>query len=124
MHVIRLDYSIIFDIIYLRFLYSTVVSELTSTLNNKSLFETMSNKATTTGITIILIFIVVAFMLSHSVFATSYEKNQAITQTNECGNYWFPINVICSNLGSQVQGDENSVTVDAASSTAAGLVNA
>jgi uncharacterized OB-fold protein len=49
----------------------------------------------------------------HKVFATSYEKSQTITQTNECGNYWFPINVICSNLGSQIQGGENSVTVDA-----------
>lgn len=48
------------------------------------------------------------------VFAGSYEKSETILQTNECGNYWFPINVICSNLGSQIQGDENSVTVDAA----------
>jgi len=48
------------------------------------------------------------------VSATSYEKSQTITQTNECGNYWFPINVICSNLGSQSQGNENSITVAAA----------
>jgi hypothetical protein len=48
------------------------------------------------------------------VNATSYQKSQTITQTSECGNYWFPINIICSNLGSQIQGDENSVTVSAA----------
>ena len=40
-----------------------------------------------------------------------YEKGQATVQTNVCGNYWFPVNVICSNLGSQVQGDENNVAV-------------
>ena len=48
------------------------------------------------------------------VFAGSYEKSETIVQTNECGNYWFPINVICSNLGSQIQGNENSVTIAAA----------
>lgn len=55
-----------------------------------------------------------ASVASIMVSATGYEKSPTITQTNECGNYWFPINVICSNLGSQIQGDENSVTVDAA----------
>ncbi len=47
----------------------------------------------------------------HIVFASSYEKSQVISQTNECGNYWFPLNVLCSNVSSQVQGDENSVAV-------------
>jgi hypothetical protein len=50
-----------------------------------------------------------------------YEKSQTTVQTNECGNYWFPVNVICSNLGSQVQGDENNVAMgtntESASST-------
>ena len=45
------------------------------------------------------------------IYAASYEKSETITQTSECGNYWFPINIICSNLGSRIQGDENSVTV-------------
>jgi len=67
------------------------------------------------GIVILLtIATAAASVPSIMVSATSYEKSQTITQTNECGNYWFPINVICSNLGSQIQGDENSVTVDAA----------
>jgi hypothetical protein len=48
---------------------------------------------------------------THIVFASSYEKSQIISQTNECGNYWFPLNVLCSNVSSQVQGDENSVAV-------------
>ncbi len=34
-----------------------------------------------------------------------------ISQNNDCGNYWFPLNVLCSNVGSQVQGDENSVAI-------------
>ena len=50
-------------------------------------------------------------MGTHIVFASSYEKSQIISQTNECGNYWFPLNVLCSNVSSQVQGDENSVAV-------------
>jgi len=50
----------------------------------------------------------------NSVFGGDYEKNQAIAQTNECGNYWFPLDVLCSNLGSQAQGDENSVSIASA----------
>ncbi|MGH9983328.1 MAG: hypothetical protein ACRD8W_05155 [Nitrososphaeraceae archaeon] len=38
-------------------------------------------------------------------------KSQIVSQTNECGNYWFPVNIICSNLNSQIQGDENDVTM-------------
>jgi len=48
---------------------------------------------------------------SHPVFAGGYETSQTISQTNECGNYWFPVNIICSNLNSQIQGDENSVAI-------------
>jgi len=67
------------------------------------------------GIVILLtIATAAASVPSIMVSATSYEKSQTITQTNECGNYWFPINVICSNLGSQIQGNENSITVAAA----------
>lgn len=48
---------------------------------------------------------------THIVFASSYEKSQTISQANDCGNYWFPLNILCSNVGSQVQGDENSVVI-------------
>jgi hypothetical protein len=71
--------------------------------------------AIASGMVILLtIAIAVAGVPLNMVSATSYERSQTITQTNECGNYWFPINVICSNLGSQIQGDENSITVAAA----------
>ncbi|MPZ08525.1 MAG: hypothetical protein GEU26_19300 [Nitrososphaeraceae archaeon] len=38
-----------------------------------------------------------------------YEKNQAISQANACGNGILPLNVGCQNIASQIQGDENAV---------------
>ena len=38
-----------------------------------------------------------------------YEKNQALSQANACGNGKLPLNVLCSNSASQIQGDENAV---------------
>jgi hypothetical protein len=67
---------------------------------------------------IIIVLSIAPFMSTHTVFADSYEKSQSTStsasQTNECGNYWFPINVLCSNINSQTQGDENSVAVTSA----------
>jgi hypothetical protein len=40
-----------------------------------------------------------------------YEKNQALSQANACGNGEMPTNVACQNIGSQVQGDENGVGI-------------
>ena len=42
-----------------------------------------------------------------------YEKNQATSQANACGNGEVSINVGCQNSGSQVQGDENGVAITA-----------
>jgi hypothetical protein len=42
-----------------------------------------------------------------------YEKNQAISQANACGNGELPLNVYCQNIGSQIQGDENAVAPSA-----------
>ena len=39
------------------------------------------------------------------------EYNQAASQANACGNGFIPINVGCQNIGSQVQGDENAVSL-------------
>jgi hypothetical protein len=41
-----------------------------------------------------------------------YDKNQATSQANACGNGKLPLNVFCQNIGSQVQGDENAVALD------------
>jgi hypothetical protein len=56
-----------------------------------------------------------ALATSESAFAGGkkhYEKNQAISQANACGNGELPFNVFCQNIGSQVQGDENAVALD------------
>ena len=42
--------------------------------------------------------------------AFAYEKNQAISQANACGNGELPLNVGCQNIASQIQGDENAVS--------------
>jgi hypothetical protein len=45
--------------------------------------------------------------------AFAYEKNQATSQTNACGNGELPLNIGCQNVGSQIQGDENGVALAA-----------
>jgi len=40
-----------------------------------------------------------------------YEKSQASSQANACGNGVLPLNVFCQNLLSQIQGDGNAVNV-------------
>ena len=47
-----------------------------------------------------------------SAFATKYHKNQSISQANDCGNGELPFNVLCSNVDSQIQDDENAVALD------------
>ena len=41
-----------------------------------------------------------------------YEKSQAVSQKNYCGNGKLPMYVFCQNTGSQVQGEENAVALD------------
>ncbi|MGH9987116.1 MAG: hypothetical protein ACRD8W_24480 [Nitrososphaeraceae archaeon] len=54
-----------------------------------------------------------ALATTDSAFATKYDKNQAISQANACGNGELPLNIGCQNVGSQIQGDENSVALAA-----------
>ena len=42
-----------------------------------------------------------------------YDKNQATSQANACGNGKLPLNVGCQNIDSQIQGDENAVSLAA-----------
>jgi len=49
-------------------------------------------------------------LATDSAFATKYNKNQATSQTNACGNGFLSTNVGCQNTDSQIQGDENVVT--------------
>jgi hypothetical protein len=43
-----------------------------------------------------------------------YEKSQAVSQVNDCGNGEMPMNVGCQNTASQIQGDDNSAAVASA----------
>jgi hypothetical protein len=44
--------------------------------------------------------------------ALAYERNK-LSQTNACGNVELPLNVGCQNIDSQIQGDENAVSLAA-----------
>lgn len=48
---------------------------------------------------------------TQNVFAEKYGKNQATSQGNACGNEFFPLNIGCQNIHSQVQGDKNAVAL-------------
>jgi hypothetical protein len=52
-----------------------------------------------------------AITTADSIFADKkkYEKSQALPEANVCGNEDLPLNVLCSNTASQIQGNENSV---------------
>jgi hypothetical protein len=55
-----------------------------------------------------------ALSTTDSAFADGkkkYEKNQAASQVNECGNGELPLNVFCQNLLSQIQGDGNAANI-------------
>ena len=52
-------------------------------------------------------------VIADSAYATKYDKNQALSQANACGNGELPLNVGCQNIASQIQGDENAVSLAA-----------
>lgn len=54
-----------------------------------------------------------ALSTTESAFAgkKKYEKSQAITQANACGNGVLPLNVFCQNLVSEIQGDGNAANI-------------
>jgi hypothetical protein len=54
-----------------------------------------------------------ALSTTDSAFAgkKKYEKNQAASQANDCGNGELPLNVFCQNLLSQIQGDGNAANI-------------
>ena len=45
-----------------------------------------------------------------------YEKNQALSQANDCGNGKLPMSVYCHNLAAQIQGDGNAMNIIGAQS--------
>jgi hypothetical protein len=61
----------------------------------------------------VAVMLVASLVGTNTVFAGGYEKNQATSQANACGNGKLPLNVGCQNIDSQIQGDENAVSVAA-----------
>ena len=57
-----------------------------------------------------------ALASADSAFADKkkYEKSQALSQANACGNGEMPMDVYCQNHASQIQGDENGVAITGA----------
>ena len=43
-----------------------------------------------------------------------YEKSQAVSQVNNCGNKFMPENVWCQNTASQIQGEDNNAALSSA----------
>jgi hypothetical protein len=54
---------------------------------------------------VLAVMMIGALATTDSVFA--YEKSQAVSQVNDCGNGELPLNVGCQNTASQIQGDGN-----------------
>ena len=74
-------------------------SRSVTSMNSKYIAMVAVIAATLVGTTVIT---------ADSAFA--YEKSQAISQANACGNGFLPENVGCQNIASQIQGDENAVS--------------
>jgi hypothetical protein len=49
--------------------------------------------------------------MENNVLAKKYEKSQATSQANACGNGDFPFNIFCQNIDSQLQGDGNAINI-------------
>ena len=43
---------------------------------------------------------------TNAVFAGGYDKSQATSQANACGNGKMPLNIGCQNVASQIQCDK------------------
>jgi hypothetical protein len=54
-----------------------------------------------------------AFM-DESTSAKKYDRSQALNEASACGNGKLPLNILCSNMGSEIQGDENAVGMTSA----------
>jgi hypothetical protein len=52
--------------------------------------------------------------IEENTAAKKYEKNQAASGANACGNEELPLNVLCDNTASEIQGDENAVGLSSA----------
>ena len=71
------------------------------------------------SLSIVAVAAIAAMLVATSLVGTTdvfadkkeYEKNQATSQANACGNGELPLNVYCQNINSQIQGEENSAAL-------------
>jgi hypothetical protein len=82
---------------------------------NKSFVEfgrTMNSKyPTIAALAAVMLVAATTAALATTGNAFAYEKSQAVSQVNDCGNGELPENVWCQNTASQIQGDENEVAL-------------
>ena len=68
---------------------------------------------------VVVAVVVVVMLVASTALATEdafagkkkYEKSQAVSHVNDCGNGFIPTNIGCQNTASQIQGDGNAVNV-------------
>lgn len=75
------------------------------TMNSKSL--------AVVAIATIAAMLVAPLVGTNAVVAGGYDKSQATSQANACGNGKMPLNIGCQNVASQIQGDKNAVAAAA-----------
>jgi hypothetical protein len=62
-------------------------------------------------ITAVMMISLLSTPIGNDAFAKKYEKSQAASQANACGNGDFPFNIFCQNIDSQLQGDGNAINI-------------
>lgn len=69
---------------------------------------------------LVIVAALTAMLIGAAALATSdiafagkkkYEKSQAISQANACGNGDMAMHILCQNLASQIQGDGNAMNI-------------
>jgi hypothetical protein len=71
------------------------------------------------SLSIVAVAAIAAMLVATSLVGTTdvfagkkkYEKSQAISQANACGNGELALDVYCQNINSQIQGEENSAAL-------------
>jgi hypothetical protein len=81
---------------------NTSIIEINRSMNCKYIAIVAVITATLVGATV---------LTGDSASATKYQKNQATSQTNACGNGELALNVGCQNVNSQIQGDDNAASL-------------
>jgi hypothetical protein len=85
-----------------------------SVIDHSEINRNMNYKYIAIVAVIVAALVGVTAVTADSAYATKYDKNQALSQANACGNGELPLNIGCQNIASQIQGDENAVSLGAA----------